>query len=144
MTPSFRVGSSPFVSRADGRVLLVRHTYKEGWGTPGGFLDRHEPANAGVIREVFEETGLAVEVVGEPAVVVDHEGRRIEYIIRARPTPSADPGSVRPTSPEIVEVGWFDPNDLPEMQDHAAEALVALLRAELSRGPEPLAPLEGD
>ncbi len=138
LTPSFAVGSSPFVSREDGRLLLVRHSYKGGWGTPGGFLDRNEPAGLGAVREVFEETGLEVELVGEPAVVVDHEDRRVEYIIRARPVAGADADAVRPTSPEIVEVGWFDPNDLPQLQDHAAEALVGLLRAELSRGPDRL------
>src|SRR5262245_42079351 len=108
VTPSFSVGTSPFVNREDGRLLLVRHSYKHGWGTPGGFLDRHEPANVGAVREVWEETGLHVEVVGEPAVQVDHEGHRVEYIIRARPVAGADADDVRPTSPEIVEVAWFD------------------------------------
>jgi 8-oxo-dGTP diphosphatase len=135
IVPSFSVGTSPFVSRADGRVLLVRHSYKKGWGTPGGFLDRGEAAEVGAAREVWEETGLRVELVGEPTVHIDPEGRRVEYVTRARPVPECDPDSARPTSPEIVEVGWFEPDDLPELQDHTAEALLALLRSEIGRHP---------
>jgi ADP-ribose pyrophosphatase YjhB (NUDIX family) len=133
-TPSFAVGTSPFVYRADGRVLLVRHSYKDGWSTPGGFVDKNEPAGDGAVREVWEETGLRVELLGEPAVVVDHEGRHVEYVVRARPVDDADADRVRPTSPEIVEVAWFDPEDLPGLHEHAARALAALIRAELWRG----------
>jgi ADP-ribose pyrophosphatase YjhB (NUDIX family) len=133
VAPSFAVGTSPFVSRADGRLLLVRHSYKDGWSTPGGFVDRKEPAGAGAIREAWEETGLRIELVGEPAVVVDEVGRHVEYVIRAVPADGADPDAVTPSSPEIVEVAWFDPGDLPALHQHTARALAALVRAELWR-----------
>jgi 8-oxo-dGTP diphosphatase len=130
LTPSYAVGTSPFVSRADGRVLLVRHSYKDGWSTPGGFVDRHERAEDGAVREVWEETGLHVELVGEPAVVVDHVVRHVEFVVRARPLDDADADLVRPTSPEIVEARWFDPEDLPSLHEHAARAFASLVRAE--------------
>jgi ADP-ribose pyrophosphatase YjhB (NUDIX family) len=130
LTPSYAVGTSPFVSRADGRVLLVRHSYKDGWSTPGGFVDRKERAEDGAVREVWEETGLRVVLVGEPAVVVDQVVRHVEFVIRARPLDEADADLVRPTSPEIVEARWCDPDDLPPLHEHAARALAALVRAE--------------
>jgi ADP-ribose pyrophosphatase YjhB (NUDIX family) len=130
LTPSYAVGTSPFVSRADGRVLLVRHSYKDGWSTPGGFVDRNERAEDGAVREVWEETGLRVALVGEPAVVVDHVVRHVEFVVRARPLDEADVDLVRPTSPEIVEARWFDPEDMPPLHEHAARAFASLVRAE--------------
>src|SRR5690606_29722830 len=65
--PKYTVGTIPFVFRDDGRVLLVRHSYKTGWATPGGFVNRREVAADAAVREVREEVGLAVRVVGEPA-----------------------------------------------------------------------------
>ncbi len=130
LTPSYALGTSPFVSRADGRVLLVRHSYKDGWSTPGGFVDRHERAEDGAVREVWEETGLRVELVGEPAVVVDQVVRHVEFVVRARPLDDADADRVRPSSPEIVEARWFDPDDLPPLHEHAARAFASLVRAE--------------
>jgi ADP-ribose pyrophosphatase YjhB (NUDIX family) len=130
LTPSYAVGTSPFVSRADGRVLLVRHSYKDGWSTPGGFVDRHERAEDGAVREVWEETGLRIELLGEPAVVVDHVVRHVEFVVRARPLDDADADLVRPTSPEIVEARWFDPEDMPPLHEHAARAFASLVRAE--------------
>jgi hypothetical protein len=34
-----------------------------------------------------------------------------------------------PASPEIVELGWHQPNELPELQEEAAEALITLARS---------------
>jgi ADP-ribose pyrophosphatase YjhB (NUDIX family) len=49
-----------------GRVLLIRRgtePLKGQWSLPGGMLELGESLVAGVVREVREETGLAVEVV---------------------------------------------------------------------------------
>ena len=49
-----------------GRVVLIRRgtePLKGQWSLPGGMLELGESLVAGVVREVREETGLAVEVV---------------------------------------------------------------------------------
>ncbi|GIF06452.1 NUDIX domain-containing protein [Actinoplanes siamensis] len=60
---------------ADGSVLLTRGSDRSAfpgvWSLPGGGVDHGEhPADA-VVREVAEETGLAVAVTGVRAVVAD-------------------------------------------------------------------------
>ena len=51
----------------DGRLLLIRRgrgAYRGYWAVPGGRQRRGETMRDAVIREVREETGLAVEVGG--------------------------------------------------------------------------------
>lgn len=132
-SPWFTVGAICFIERADGAVLLVRQSYRQGWGAPGGLLKRGEDPVRAVRREVREEVALDVDVVGEPAVVVDPLPQRVDLIFRAR---LADPAraDARPSSPEIAEVGWFPPGELPDLQFETANALVALARS--SRTPQ--------
>ena len=50
-----------------GRVLLVRRANEPGrglWSLPGGRVEVGESEEAAVVREVLEETGLVVSVVG--------------------------------------------------------------------------------
>lgn len=128
LTPSFTVGSNCVIERDDGAILLVRQVYRRRWGLPGGLLERGESPADAVLREVDEEVGLAVEVVGEPAVVVDPRARRVDVVFRARPAGPV-PDDLPPRSPEITEVRWHEANALPELQEEAADALVALARS---------------
>jgi ADP-ribose pyrophosphatase YjhB (NUDIX family) len=132
VAPSFTVGCLCVVERADGRVLLVRHAYAPRWGLPGGFLKRNESPAPGARREVREEVGLDVELLGEPAVVVAPRWRRVDVVFRARPRVEGDADGVRVLSGEILAVEWFPRDALPELQEEAAEALIALAR--IARG----------
>jgi 8-oxo-dGTP pyrophosphatase MutT (NUDIX family) len=48
----------------DGAVLLRLHEKYNYWGAPGGHIDPGEDANEAALREVWEEVGLKVELVG--------------------------------------------------------------------------------
>ena len=128
IAPSFTVGAISVVERPDGHVLLVRQAYRQRWGIPGGLLKRGEDPAVGARREVFEEVGIAIELLGPPAVVVDPGPQRVDLVYRARPVTLSEVGEARPCSPEIVEVGWFAPDALPELQPETADALVELVR----------------
>src|SRR5690606_9648623 len=91
VSPSFTVGAMCFIERPDGALLLVRHSYRDRWGVPGGLLQRGEDVEEGARREVREEVGLEVELLGEPAVVVDAAPQRVDVVFRARPAIDVDP-----------------------------------------------------
>lgn len=129
IAPSFTVGSICVIERPDGHVLLIRQAYRRRWGIPGGLLQRREDPAAAACREVLEEVGLAIELVGEPAVVVDSVPQRVDIVFRARPVSMSAIADMRPCSPEIVEARWFSPDALPELQHETAHALVALARS---------------
>jgi 8-oxo-dGTP pyrophosphatase MutT (NUDIX family) len=132
LAPSFTVGAMCIIERDDGAVLFVRHTYRRRWGVPGGLLERHEEPGDAARREVLEEVNLPVELIGEPAVVVDPDPHRVDIVFRARPARGAALDDVRPCSAEIVETRWFGPDELPELQHETASALVVLARASYS------------
>ena len=128
IAPSYTMGAICVIERRDGAILFVRHSYRTRWGVPGGLLcRREEPADA-ARREVLEEVGLAVQLLGEPVVVVDAAPQRIDLVYRARPAAGADLSAIGPVSPEITEVRWFPPDELPELQVETTSALIALAR----------------
>lgn len=127
LTPSYTVGAICVIERADGRIALIQHRYRNRWGLPGGLLARREDARDAARREVSEEIGIDVELLGEARVVVEPAVRRVDVVFRARPVD--DEALVSPTSPEIVAVEWFEPDALPDLQDETAVALATLGRA---------------
>jgi 8-oxo-dGTP pyrophosphatase MutT (NUDIX family) len=136
--PSYTMGAICVIERPDGAVLLVHQAYRKHWGIPGGLVKRGEEPSDAARREVFEEIGMAVELVGEPAVVVDPEAQRIDIVFRARPVTLSELDHVRPVSPEIHEVRWFAPDALPRLQVETASALVALARSSAAPQSTPL------
>jgi 8-oxo-dGTP diphosphatase len=126
MAPSFTVGAAAVIERGDGSILLVRLVYRDGWGLPGGLIKRWEDVDQCARREVREEVGLRIDLVGAPAVVVDSRPQRIDVIYRARLSSGQDPADVPATSVEIREARWFPADELPQLQHEAVTALIAL------------------
>lgn len=54
------LGARAIVSGADG-VLLVRHSYVQGWYLPGGGVERGESVLDALARELFEEGNIILE-----------------------------------------------------------------------------------
>ena len=64
------LGVRGLVLDAEGRVLLVRHTYVNGWHMPGGGVERGETAEGALARELVEEAG--VRLTAPPMLVSIH------------------------------------------------------------------------
>lgn len=63
----YTLGVRVLVLDAKDRVLLVRHSYLEGWYLPGGGVDRGETMVEAACREVLEEAGISTS--GEPVLM---------------------------------------------------------------------------
>ncbi len=57
--------ASALIKNNENKVLLVFHRKLGVWLYPGGHIDNNETPDEAVIREVKEETGLDVEIVGD-------------------------------------------------------------------------------
>lgn len=115
------------VDRRDGgadHVLLVRHTYVDGWYLPGGGVEAGESAQTALARELIEETG--VEMLGLPLLhgffFNPRESGRdhvVCYLIdhfRCRPA--------HKHNLEIAEARFFPINALPSEATRATRARI--------------------
>ena len=95
----------------DGKVLFIKRGNEPGyglWSLPGGYVDRGEVVEKAAAREVFEETGLEVEI-GRLLGVFSEEGRPVILVAyEAR----ENGGTLAPGS-EALELGFFAPDALP-------------------------------
>lgn len=81
---------------------------------PGGLLDPGESPEEAILREVREETAIDIEILGEPVVLVETTMQRVNFIYNARPASGVDPDAIEAQAAEILEIGWFEPDKLPE------------------------------
>lgn len=100
--PKHSVSVAGIVVREDGRVLVIRRDDNGHWEAPGGVLELDESFEAGVRREVLEETGLAVEVEGLTGVYKNLAHGIVALVYRCH----AVDGDVHPTT-EAREVRWM-------------------------------------
>ena len=110
--PVIAMGGACVLLDADGRVLLVRHTYgRLNWEIPGGAAEPGESPDEAAVREIREETGLRVAVERLTGVYFEGDprpgspqGPLLHFVFLVR-TETSDPPV--PSSPEIGELGWW-------------------------------------
>ena len=99
------------------KVLLVQLTYgraQRQWLIPGGFLELGETLREGVIREIYEETTLTVEVEGvlgvRSMVRVRDNITDLYCVLKCRLT--SNPELISPQIGEISKVAWISLEDI--------------------------------
>jgi 8-oxo-dGTP pyrophosphatase MutT (NUDIX family) len=70
-------GACAIVEDEEGRVLLVRHSYRAGWHLPGGGVGSGEPPTQAILRELKEEIGL---LRSEPPEFIGLFTRRLGWV----------------------------------------------------------------
>jgi 8-oxo-dGTP pyrophosphatase MutT (NUDIX family) len=63
--------ASAFVLTPERRILLIEHRKLGVWLYPGGHIESQETPDAAVVREVREETGVAIEILCPPDRALD-------------------------------------------------------------------------
>jgi 8-oxo-dGTP diphosphatase len=111
-----------------GRLLAIKRRDNNRWEPPGGVLHLDEEIQAGLIREVKEETGLNVAPIGLSGVYKNMKRGIVALVFRCRVV------SGRPlATEEAAEVQFLDPDDLRELMDEAyACRLLDALESEVS------------
>lgn len=116
-----------FVVR-DGRVLLLWHRKLQKWLPPGGHIEADELPDDAAVREVREETGVEIELVGErglpiakPRQLVRPAGiqlediqpghQHVDLIYFARPVDPANACAVGNHESETIR--WLTIDEMP-------------------------------
>lgn len=113
-----RVAAGALFTDEDGRVLLVKPTYKNGWDLPGGYVEPGETPLQACRREVREE--LALDVEPAALLVVDwaphpQEGDKILFIFDGGIMDSAARAAIKLEPTELAAQDFFPNEDLAEL-----------------------------
>jgi ADP-ribose pyrophosphatase YjhB (NUDIX family) len=119
--------ATTFVVHAD-RTLLLLHRKLGIWVPPGGHIDQHELPDEAAVREVFEESGLVVDlldqggafgsvrVLPQPHCILlenigpGHQHIDLIYFARVRG------GDLLPAERETLAARWYSWEELGEPQ----------------------------
>lgn len=124
-TPQHSVSVAAVVTDDSGRVLVVQRRDNGAWQLPGGVLELEETIEAGVIREVQEETGILVRPVQLSGVYKNMKLGVVALVFRALPVD----GSPHPTA-ESAAVEWWAPDRVAaEMGETFAARILDALSA---------------
>jgi ADP-ribose pyrophosphatase YjhB (NUDIX family) len=111
-----------------GELLMVHKTDNDLWALPGGGMDLGESMAEAVVREVGEETGVQVEVIGivgiytNPRHVMAYDDGEVRQQCSVCFTTRLLGGEMR-TSSETKEVRFVAPGDLAHLNVHPSMRL---------------------
>ncbi|HVV09028.1 NUDIX domain-containing protein [Amycolatopsis sp.] len=120
---SIGVAVSAFTLNERGELLMIRRTDNDLYALPGGNLELGETLSEALVREVWEETGVTIEVTellgaySNPRHVIAYDDGEVrqEFSICFRATPTG--GDLR-TSSESKEVHWVPRERIEELNIH--------------------------
>jgi 8-oxo-dGTP diphosphatase len=113
-SPRHSVSVTGVIADEQGRALLIRRRDNLHWEPPGGVLELDEPIEAGLCREVREETGLAVKPVALTGVYKNMARGIIALVFRCRIL-----AGHLVTNDEVSGFQWATPEEIEAMADEA-------------------------
>ena len=116
---------------ADGRILLVRHSYVPGWYMPGGAVEPGEALHDALGRELIEESGVALTAPARLfGMYFNAKASRRDHVALyvCREWEQAQPP---PRNMEIVDSGFFTRGALPEGTTESTRRRLAEIAGEM-------------
>ena len=118
------------------RFLFVRHKPERGgywkgkWIFPGGLLEAGETVDAGIKREVLEETGLTIEILPDlvPPVerIVTRDGGVNLHVVYIVKRAKLSGGTLRPES-DVGEAMWVERDRIIDIWDELHQDTIRIL-----------------
>ncbi len=127
----------------EGKILLVQEKQEKcygKWNIPAGHLDYNESLSEGAIREIKEETGCDVELTG----IANVANRILEddifvYITFTTKLLNED---IKINPEEILDVKWFEINDILNNMDNELRNLKFIKQPILNIMKNKVAPID--
>jgi 8-oxo-dGTP diphosphatase len=104
---------------SDGNVLLTQRADDHTWVIPGGVLELGEDIEAGLHREVLEETGLSVEISALTGVYKNMMRAVVALVFRCRMT-----SGQLSINDEVINFHWADAGEVRAMASDVSAARV--------------------
>jgi 8-oxo-dGTP pyrophosphatase MutT (NUDIX family) len=129
--PKKRVISQGILRDEHGRVLLCQLTYKNEWDLPGGVVEVGEAPASGLVRELQEELGITVGVLGLitvnwlPAWREWDDACIFLFDLGVVDSSITEGMTLQPT--EIKAVEWCDSKTVEEHATSAAQELLSAI-----------------
>jgi 8-oxo-dGTP pyrophosphatase MutT (NUDIX family) len=102
------------------KILLTRRADNGQWCIPGGGVDPGEDVSEACVREMFEETGLHVQVLrligiySSPDCIIQYfDGRRFQIVALNFEVEAA--GGALTLNSEVTEFGYFDDQEIASL-----------------------------
>jgi len=121
------------VRNSAGELLLVRRIDDGNWELPGGRIEVGESVSEAVVREVAEESGITIALIGfvgvysDPShVLVDPGGsihQQVALCFHAVPALPDTGGQPRPDGIETDAAAWYGNADIADLKMHPAMRL---------------------
>lgn len=108
--PKKTVATGLYVFDNEGKMLIVKPSYKEGWSVPGGVCEALESPTEAVIREVREEMGLVAEIDRFLALdyLRDEKNDSLQFIYLAKPISEEEKAKIKIDNKEISEYRFVE------------------------------------
>jgi len=137
---SIVVAVTAAVRNARGELLLIERTDNGLWALPGGGQDIGESVAQAAKREVYEETGIDVEITGlsgiysDPGHVIAYDDGEVRQefslCFHAKPV-----GGEPRSSSESIQARWVSPDSLQDLKIHPSMRL--RIKHALKQEPQP-------
>ena len=132
--PLFAPGANVLVTDTQNRLLMLRHADTGLWTLPGGALEPGESFVQTAARELHEETGLtadrleALEMFAGPEYRFTYPNGDVVDYVSVLYRAHGVSGELRPQMDEVLEVGWFGLDELPQDEVLSGELIRANVR----------------